>query len=493
MKASTIAIVATLLLLVGQALSAGPVYYGIRVAKRCGSMLLDNLNLWEEAYKELERLDIGDVTDTQGDWWSLRTLSLQQVRSTDFVYRNGMFLFKGCRMLPTGHLQVDAEGEGFLWRISFNWKLSIMWGIPALSGQGTAEIASSKVDFVQSYNQGQPSSNVNVKWKVLSLSLGTMLPNSMLESWVPTLLQGKLANELTFKLNLHSGAINRGILEKYQQITTKYPEMEINVLNNLINSTESVYINRSYVTLLYGGNIVIPGHPRDRVLTYPASSPIDPTDEQLFDFQVCYNLRLFSEYLDVVFKTDHYFANVTEPGRYGVPSTLAYYKAILPRLESRYSDLEKIRIECQPDHRKSVQHLNFTDVTERRMLVPERCSFFVVSTNELILDLFAVYSAKYRFEMKRAHLFPVLTELQVNFIEAQPRLDAQGTFVATELADKVKDLLEAHHVAPNEGFYVDSVRGDRYEFRGIDERIDDVCMMFADVDSPRMVPGHEDN
>eukprot|EP01022_Parablepharisma_sp_SALTPOND_P004390 TRINITY_DN120207_c1_g1_i1.p2 TRINITY_DN120207_c1_g1~~TRINITY_DN120207_c1_g1_i1.p2 ORF type:complete len:597 (-),score=20.89 TRINITY_DN120207_c1_g1_i1:3580-5370(-) len=463
-------------------------YYGIQIVRTCESILKDNLFLAENVFKELKGIDVGEFSDTHGDWWNRRALDLTHIKAVDFSHNASQFSLKNCQTLPTGHLDVVMDGQGFSWKISFDWKYSFPGVIRLAKGTGTAEIISESVELVQSYTSNVPSTNVCVKWRVASMKLNKS--NKVVNDWVRTLLSDKVLPQLTMKINLKTGPISSQIIKSYNSIVTKYPEFHANINNTLHAATGATHEEKNYTVLLYNATISVPELKLKETVTEPTQSK--PLTEVPFDYKVCYAMHLFEQYLDVMFRTEYYVRKISDPEEYGLPGDVRYYKALIPSLSNKYSDKEKVAIECKPNQARHVEHINYTTSLERKMLIPTQCEFYIKANKEHVLDLLVVYKTSYKIEHTGRKVYAKLGGSEIHTLETVPRLDIQGNFRAAELADTAAAVWKGIVVAAPDGFAVDTLRQDKYTLNAIEGRVEDVCLLFEDTDkfqlhSPLMI------
>ncbi len=450
-------------------------YFGLRVAKSCKAMLRDNLKLGEDIHKDISHVEIGEISDTQGDWWNRRTLILRNIRASNFIHENSKFTLDKCNMLPTGLLQVVAYGGGFVWDVTFEWRFKLF--SLDISGKGTAQITSEKIEFVQNYLDGLPDTNMYVKWNVTQQNLeDVMLP--LIHDWLRTMLIEKLTPKLTLKINMHTDPINKNIIKPYEELVTKTAKGEVvKVKNDLHDATEAVYNDQSYSVFDYKATISAPEAHVTHEVKKSVTTPVSAKAGKHFDYQICYSAKLFGEYLSVLYKANYFTLDVSEILK--TPTTVGYYKGILPDLGNRYPDDEKVKISCHRDESKEVEYLNNTENLIRRLQLPVQCEFEVEKFSEVFLTMWPSYDVMYVISQKERNVTAILLDARVQSVETKPVVDFQGKFVALELADMFSGLIEGKEFA---GFVLDTVRADKFKYVDIDQNDGDVCLLFEDTE-----------
>ena len=447
-------------------------FYGIRVAKSCKSMLKDSLKLGENIHNEINHIEIGEISETQGDWWNHRTLTLNNVKASDFSQDVTKFSLEMCHMLPTGLLQAFANGNGFVWKISFEWDFKLL--SLHVSGKGTAEVTSERVEFVQNYLDGMPDTNMFIGWNITKQDLGDIaLP--MVRDWLKTMLMEKLTPKLTLKINMHTGAINTGIIKPYEEIITKHSKGVVKVQNTLSDATEAIYKSKSYAVVDYKADILIPDKKYSRIVKKAVTTPVDDINGSDFDYQICYNNMIFGEYLDSLMKVEYFVLNLTD--LLNERATVGYYKGIWPDLGNRYADDEKVNIRCHHHDNKEISYHAM-----KRFLLPLQCEFTIVRTQEQFLSMSTIYDVAYSISVNGNSVEANLENIKVQVIETIPKIDFQGKFVALEIAGTLAGLINGTKIPETGGFAVGTVRSDKYEFKTVVQRANDICLEYVDTE-----------
>ncbi len=455
-------------------------YFGLRVSKSCKALVRDNLLLGKDIGQEVKNIYIANITDSQGDWWNRKTVILRNVRAENFTTNFNGLKMQSCKMLPTGLLQVVAQGSGLVWKVTFDFEFQLM-GFTMLQTTGSAEVASELVEFVQNYLDGEPDTNVYVRWNLVNFKLDeTVFP--FLLNYVQTVLVDQLSPKLTLRLNMHFSSMSNGIIKSYEEIITHYRGATVKVRNTMLLATEAVSSGMSYGTFGYGAKFVSAG--LSRAMAGNTTSAVEDTKGRAFDYQVCYAARAFEEYFDFMMQNNMYTVEVVDPSKLGLESQVGFYKGLVPDLANRFADDVQVKIMCHTNIKKNVEHQNFFDAEKsaRRANIADRCEFSIRSTGEAFLTLDVVYNTTYHLvEVKSGHVAAVLMDPVVRSVAALPRPDFQAKFLVLDLANKLAGLLDRFVVADLDGFFVSTVRSADYAFLGVDQRKDDVCLLYKDT------------
>jgi hypothetical protein len=384
-------------------------------------------------------------------------------------------------MLPTGLLHVKANGKGFVWMATFKWKYEFL-GISLLtSGDGTATISSEKIEFVQSYLDGMPDTNVYVKWHIDDLKLNGFSAIKAISDWIRSVIIELVYPHLTLKINMHTDKINKNIIKNYEKITIKPGNYTVNVNNRFLEATQAVYKNQEYTVLAYKASIEIENTNINKAVTRLIDTPVETTTNSTFDYQVCYNVQLFGDYLDALIKTQKFAVNMTDPSKYDYPNTIGFYKAILPEVGNRYSDEEKVAIECNADGDKTVIHVNATSALEHKFLLPWKCKFIVLRNKEVFLNVMPMYMTTYKIGLSGAGLWAKISDMKTHTIGTNPIVDRQGIFMLLEITDRIKRVIDGYVMGEPNWFSVQNLRPDEYESQfAVDQRKEDVCLLYKE-------------
>eukprot|EP00826_Nyctotherus_ovalis_P037909 TRINITY_DN3501_c0_g1_i5.p1 TRINITY_DN3501_c0_g1~~TRINITY_DN3501_c0_g1_i5.p1 ORF type:complete len:391 (+),score=109.60 TRINITY_DN3501_c0_g1_i5:73-1245(+) len=375
--------------------------------------------------------------------------------------------FTKCLMKSSGTLEVEAKSDAFTSHINFEWEFNFL--LFRLTGTGIVDISSKKIGFRQSYVHGKTSTSMAVEWALDNIKISGDSVD-MLTDWIKTVVNEKLIPGVTLLLNSRLSPMDRELLKPYDKMTLQKGSKVITIANSVMTSHGGTYDGKDYIIINFGATISSPNITYTKKANAGVNTEFSDTPK-FFDYEVCYNPKLFGEYLNFLIHIDNATFNETKEKDY--PRYVSYYKTILQRLGSLYSDDTKVTISFEA-HKK-----DFAYLSGNRLLISATISFLV--NQEIFLTLNAKYTVVNNVTLNgEKHLTSSLIEPKFTSVESNPEFVGYERLLIIDLASRLARQMEGFKLAESNGLSVGSLRPKDHMLLGIEFRDEEVCYLYQD-------------
>lgn len=452
-------------LLLPFAFSTSSTYFGIRVAKTCESILKDNSVLFDKVISQTKEVRLGNFTTHKGDWWNFAVMNFTNIKG-DFIVDKDALKFTKCSM-KAGTLEVEANSDAFTSHFDFEWEFSFL--LFRLAGTGTVSISSEKIGFRQSYVHGKTSTSMTVKWALDSIRISGDSVD-MLTDWIKTVVNEKLIPGVTLFLNSKLSSMDQELLKPYDKMMVQKGSKIITIANSVTTSHGGTHDGKDYIIINFGATISSPNISYTKKANASINTDFGNTLKP-FDYEVCYNSKLFGEYLNFLIHIDSTTFNETKGKNY--PRYVSYYKTILQHLGNFYADDTKVTISFEA-HKK-----DFVYLSGNRVLVSAVVTFLV--SQETFLTLNAKYMVVNNVTLnEEKHLTSSLIESKLISVESSPEFVGHERLLIIDLAGRLARQMEGFKLAEPNGLSVGSLRPKDQVLLGIELRDEETCYLYQD-------------
>jgi len=454
--------------LITTALSTPTSYNGLRIVKTCNNILKDDMTILKELSTTTKKL--ASITQTQGDWWNYRSLTLKHIEATlSFSVENS--IVKSCKVLPTATIQADIEKVHLTWTINFQWDYQFV--ITKYTGEGKVTIDSNRLELLQIFNGKTPRALADVNWNVNSLDLQG-ITSLGLKDWLYTVIDGRLKPSITLATNVALSVLNEKILKSYANISVESNNYVLEVDNSEYESVGGNISSDYFVILNYQPKLSLRGETDTMLIS--KNLTLEPLPNKDFDTKVCYSSVLFGETLMYLARMKKEVLNKVDAKDY--PNKVEYYKSILPYLGNHYSDDKDVSFTFQINTAKEIEYLG-----SGSFLLPT-ISKFTIRENDSksleFLEVEAVYVVEYNFLKEGEGIRMKLTNAKISQVKSTPEVDSQGKFTLLELLNNFNKLINDYTIFENNVYLIQILRRNDYMVTLENSHKDEVCLLYKE-------------